>query len=84
MAVSGCCAAADEGDDGGEVPRWWRLWWRGNGRGGVEAVGVMMLSGSMVGCGVGWRGDGDDDVGCGGGWPESGRNLARKDGRRRK
>ncbi|GKD47800.1 hypothetical protein Tco_1276776 [Tanacetum coccineum] len=63
--------------------RWW-MWWHGDDGGGVEAARVMMLSGSMVGFGVGWRGDGGDDVGCGGGWPESGRNLAGKDGRRRK
>ncbi|GKC41149.1 hypothetical protein Tco_1058871 [Tanacetum coccineum] len=65
------------------VVRWW-LWWHDDGGGGVEAVKVMMLSGSMVGCSVGWRGDSGDDVGCGGGWPESDRNLARKDERRRK
>ncbi|GKF24684.1 hypothetical protein Tco_0077006, partial [Tanacetum coccineum] len=65
------------------VVRWW-LWCHSDGGGGVEAARVMMLSGSVVGCGVGWRGDGGDDVGCGGGWLESDRNLAGTDGRRRK
>ncbi|GJT97143.1 hypothetical protein Tco_1092661 [Tanacetum coccineum] len=43
------------------VVRWW-LWCHSDGGGGVEAARVMMLSGSVVGCGVGWRGDGGDDV----------------------
>ncbi|GJR37776.1 putative ribonuclease H-like domain-containing protein [Tanacetum coccineum] len=44
MAVE---VAAEVGEDG-------RAKWRGDGGGDVEAAGLMMWSGSMVGCGGGW------------------------------
>ncbi|GJV54792.1 hypothetical protein Tco_1455797 [Tanacetum coccineum] len=51
-------------------------WWRGGrGCGGDVAAGVMMLSGSMMGCGVGWRGGGGEWGELAGGRPKSRRKM---------
>ncbi|GJT23803.1 hypothetical protein Tco_0893740 [Tanacetum coccineum] len=51
-------------------------WWRGSGGcSGDVAAGVMMLSGSLVGCGVGWRGGGGEWGELAEGRPKSRRKI---------
>ncbi|GJS28196.1 hypothetical protein Tco_0488816 [Tanacetum coccineum] len=47
----------------------------GGGCGGDVAAGVMMLSGSMVGCGMGWHGGGREWGELAGGRPKSRRKM---------
>ncbi|GJT62728.1 hypothetical protein Tco_1006261 [Tanacetum coccineum] len=67
------------GDDVGCWWPWlgWRRWWCGIHDGG-GLVEMMMCSGSVVRCGVGWRGGG-----CGG-WPKVGRRRRLAAGKREK
>ncbi|GKD92411.1 hypothetical protein Tco_1372248, partial [Tanacetum coccineum] len=60
-------------DDEGDVGMKWCC--GGGGCGGDVAAGVMMLSGSMVGCGMRWHGGGREWGELAGGRPKSRRKM---------